>query len=538
MFSEMFVLCCLLLQFHFVYGCTTCKVRIDQTLKDTIQCKSGKIVDMSVSVVTSKEVLFVGGYSNSNRSVTGDTVFQVASLTKAFASTLLVKLLEQNKRYSLDTTLKDILNNNNIFHDSLRSNHVTIRDLLSHRTGLPDHNMIRLDNNLTRVTVVERLKYIEAEKEFRGSYLYSSVLYGVITYLAEIIGGNTWENLVKEHIFDPLGMTSSTFVTTANHRKIHLTTGYDEYFGELRSVSFEFASRYGELCGSGGILTTARDMTKWMTFLLRGGQLDNGTRLLSKNAFDSLITPNNMIPDSSTSKYFSKPNVPATNDRYAYGLGWMIGSYRGYRSISHTGATYGYRAMISWYPDVDLGIFTVLTGVDLNSYYRQTLHNYIFDVYTNHSLYLNTSIICTYPSPWFDQSPILTKQPERKDKQISRHRREYCGTYYNPAYGYIVLSEHNDTNKLTLTYGYVTYVLYPSTNTDEFYGDSTGTSIHVFNLHIFRFLFKANDVSLEVPSFKSKSPPLFHRANIGYSINDTFSVMGIVFYLLLINFVN
>ena len=81
------------LYFYIVKGC-----EINKTLMDTIRCKSGQIVDMSVSVVRSDQVLFEGSYTNANHQVTTDTVFQVASLSKAFASTLLVKLIEENKR--------------------------------------------------------------------------------------------------------------------------------------------------------------------------------------------------------------------------------------------------------------------------------------------------------------------------------------------------------------------------------------------------------------------------------------------------------
>ena len=86
-----------------------------------------------------------------------------------------------------------------------------------------------------------RFKYLKSRGEFRGSYIYSSLLYGIVTYITELIGGDSWENLVKKHLFDPLGMMSSTFVTTASPKDIAIAAGYIEYYGELHSVPFEFS---------------------------------------------------------------------------------------------------------------------------------------------------------------------------------------------------------------------------------------------------------------------------------------------------------
>ncbi|CAC5384173.1 unnamed protein product [Mytilus coruscus] len=222
-------------------------VRIDHVLKETFDCKfkSNKTVGLTVSVVRSDKVLFVGGYGfvdieKKTTPVTGDTLFQVASLSKAFASVLLTKLIEEKTNYTLDTRLKKILHGKEIFYDSLRSNYVTLRDLLSHKTGIPKHNEMRFDTDLTRKNLVDRLKYLKPEGVFRGSYMYNSLMYGVVTHLAEIIGKDTWENLVHKHIFEPLEMNTSTFVTTAELEKILLAKGYVEYYGELHPVQYNF----------------------------------------------------------------------------------------------------------------------------------------------------------------------------------------------------------------------------------------------------------------------------------------------------------
>ncbi|XP_076102023.1 uncharacterized protein LOC143071541 [Mytilus galloprovincialis] len=496
-----------------VNGCTSCSTALNATLKELMLCKSHLVVGLSVSVVKSDKVLFVEGYSNDNTSVTGDTVFQIASLSKAFASTLLVKLIEEKTEYSLDTKIKTILRNDHIFNDSLRSEYTTVRDLLSHRTGIPQNNRIRLNTNLTRSNLIHRLKYLKAEKEFRGSYIYSSLLYGLVTHITEMIGGDTWENLVSKFIFESLGMKSSTFVTTANPEKINLAQGYRDFYGDFHPIPFEFSKYYGELCGSGCILSTAVDMTKWMTFHLNGGKLSDGRRLISEKAFKEITTAVNTVPnDMYTYKYYTKPKVPVTTAISGYALGWRSGFYGGNRMFIHGGSTYGYRALMSWYPDADLGIFIVLTGNDPNYFIRQVLHNYIFDIYTNQTPYINsTATLCSFPQPWYDYTPN-TKLNVTKSLAMSRQKTDYIGNYYNPAYGHIQVKGHEDMNKLTLIYGVSTFILYPKEAKDEFYGDSVGLTKYLFNFYTFRFDIECDNPYLEIPKFESMSPPVFQKS--------------------------
>ncbi|CAC5384172.1 unnamed protein product [Mytilus coruscus] len=134
-------------------------VRIDRVLKETFECKfkSNKTVGLTVSVVRSDKVLFVGGYGFVNLEkktpVTGNTLFHVASMSKASITNQSVSYC-LHVSYTLDTRLKKILHGKEIFYDSLRSNYVTLRDLLSHKTGIPKHNEMRFDTDLTRKNLV------------------------------------------------------------------------------------------------------------------------------------------------------------------------------------------------------------------------------------------------------------------------------------------------------------------------------------------------------------------------------------------------
>ncbi|XP_063445232.1 gigasin-6-like isoform X1 [Mytilus trossulus] len=503
-------------------------VKIDKLLKETFDCKFkyNKTVGLTVSVVKSDKVLFVGGYGFVNiekkTPVTGDTLFQIASLSKAFASVLLTKLIEEKTNYTLDTRLKKILPGKKIFYDSLRSDYATLRDLLSHKLGIPKHNEMRFDTELTRENVVGRLKYLKPEGIFRSSYMYNSLMYGVVTRLAEIIGKDTWENLVIKHIFKPLEMNTSTFASTADLENILLAKGYVEYYGELHPVEYNFTRQYGELCGSVCILTTANDISKWTRFFLNEGKLQDGTRLISEQAFIDITSPVNTIPYTYTHKYFSKPDIPVTNIQSNYALGWRTGYYRGNRMFVHTGSTWGYRAMLSWYPKADIGIFVAFTGNDPNYFYRLTLHNYIFDVYTGQVPYLNTSTICSYPEPWLKSDIPLVKPNYPKDRNTTRNKKEYIGTYKNQAYGKIKIGKHTEKNKLKLIYGYLTFELYPSETQDEFYGDTTGIATKLLDVSKFKFKFHNDQVTLKASTFQEQ-PTFIKRGQLNSGFHPMYT---------------
>ena len=152
--------------------------------------------------------------------------------------------------------------------------------------------------------------------------------------------------------------------------------------------------------------------------------------------------------------------------------------------FTHGGHVWGFRAMLSWFPDVDFGVFIVLTGRDDDYFYRTTLQNFIFDVYHNFTPYLNVSSICNYPEPWLSKNGMKIKPNFRRDLNLSQSMEKYLGTFDNPAYGSINIQEHKESNKLKLVYGYITFILFPKSIKDEFFGDSVGLSAYLFDIYV------------------------------------------------------
>ncbi|KAJ8304984.1 hypothetical protein KUTeg_018567 [Tegillarca granosa] len=497
---------------------------LDKILQHTLRCRN--IPGLSVSVVKRGQIVYAKGYGvknmKTNEKVSSKTLFGIASLTKAFTSTLIVKLLEDKQDIHLNTPIRIILNtSDHLFEDELRSRYATLKDLLAHRLGIPSHNYIRFDDTLTRENLVSRLRHLKGHGIFRDSFYYSNIMYGLLTYISEKLGGRTWEELVKEKLFDPLDMTASSFSTRYSRITKDVAQGYIDFYGTLHQVPVELSRRWGLLCGSGCIFSNAIDMAKWMMFHLRGGRNHSGYPVVDDRLLTQTHIPSNHLPTRHSVRSFNKPYIPYTTSYNSYAMGWKNGFYRGYKTLSHTGTTWGYNSALTLLPEMDLGIFTVFTGADYDYNYRTSLHNYIADIYTGEQPWLNITTLCTFPQPWIHGSSKKSIPSIRKDRKASRHLSMYVGIYKHPAYGSLIIKNRPGTNQLVITYGWSSLILYPKHSVDEFYGETIGIAAKIINFGIFKFNFNSTTKiidSVKVPAFERNDPPIFvkhHLEDVG-----------------------
>ncbi|XP_052101404.1 uncharacterized protein LOC127735305 [Mytilus californianus] len=491
---------------------------VHQTIQDSFACRKNNPA-LSVSIVKKGKIVFADGFGvdslDSKEPVTNTTLFGIASLTKGFTSALLAKLTDHSREYSLNSRVAEFYGNHPVFDGYLRSKFATIRDLLSHRMGIPMHNFIRFDSTLNRKNLIRRLKELKPRGRFRDSFYYSNIMYGQAARLAEKIGKAKYEDLVKNHLFQKLGMTDSDFFTTANESLIDLAQGYLDVYGELHPVPFELSRRWSDLCGANCILSSAIDMAKWMMFHLSHGKNQDGRRVMSEDALEDTHRPENVLARSSLSKYYTKPNVPETFSQTGYALGWRTGHYRGYNILTHTGSSWGYKNMITLFPDMDVGIYTAMTGDDDDFLFRYSLHQYLADTYLGITPWLNSTLICSFPDPWLPVKPKRNKPTIKKNLMPKRKLDDYLGIYANDAYGKIdvfILDEVNNTNKLIAEYGYTDLILYPKSSKDDFFFETDGIAAMLINFGTIQFK-SSNGIidKMRIPSFEPKDPPIFKR---------------------------
>ncbi|XP_025085225.1 uncharacterized protein LOC112558780 [Pomacea canaliculata] len=423
-----------------------------------MQCRKG--VGLSLAVVKGNETWTRGfGMADkaSGRPVTSSTLFYIASVTKAFTSTLLAMLIEDSQgKYTWQTPIKDILGNDFKLADEYLTSHVTIRDILLHRTGLTSSGIALLSGfppTVTREQFTNRLQYLPPSGLFRDKFNYNNWMYALAGRVAEVMGGASWEELLHQRIFYPLQMNDSR------------VTGYN-----VEVDADNFALPYVQLRNkivlsdpviykthpdepAGAIASSADDMAKWLSWHLHGGVTSDGDVLLSTTTLQDMYTPRVIT----SSLPLQKSKYPVTYETFGYGYAWETSSYRGYPVIWHDGSFLSYNTHLSFNKDLDLGIFIASTGDKPSevTFSFQEILFYITDLFLGEEPWLNTTNACQFPQPWVN----TTGQTPSNDTNIVpgdiENPQDFVGQYENRLFGNIVVAQ-NGSNELLVTYGRVT----------------------------------------------------------------------------------
>lgn len=490
------------------------QAKIDSFLNAALSCRQDKNPGLTVSVVKDGQVQFAKGYGvadvGTGRKVTNRTLFGIASMSKAFAATLMIKLLH-DKKISIYTKPGDVLPEGFAYNTSEFTHYATIRDMMTHCLGVPSNQMMRLDANLTRKEAARRIRYFAPVYKFRLHYLYSNLHYGIISYLSEVIGGKSWEELIQQYIYNPLGMNDSDFLLTADRTKKDVAQGYadDEVYGGIVPVSEELNKQWGIYAGSTGLMSSSQDIAKWMLMQLNDGKNEYGVEVVRSADLAQTHSPQTAIRSSTVEKNFHKPKGPFTVTETSYAFGWKNGFYKEYKMLRHTGTTYGYSSLVTLLPDVNIGVFTSMTGEDEGYITRTLLHSYLLDTFLGDDPTINETTVCTYPEPWYSGSQTR-RSPIDKTKPPSRPLNEYVGVYHQIAYGDLVIRINTTVNQLQMDYGIGHWILYPETGHDTFSGEAFGLLYKLVDLSHVKFHVEATTVkSVEIPGFESRAPPLF-----------------------------
>ncbi|XP_067665045.1 uncharacterized protein [Haliotis asinina] len=472
---------------------------------------------LAVAVVKNGNVLMSKGFGVSNIAaatpVTNSTLFGIASLSKAFTTTLLSKILKERTRFSINTNVYKILGRYK-FNNTLRSVYATVEDLMAHRMGIPRNNYIRLDDTLTRENLLSRVKYLKNVGGFRDSFAYNDLMYGLLTRITEAVTGNVWEDNIIEHIFTPLRMDTSTFGTRVDFSSPNVATPYVTENGQTVEASPQFLRHWAMLGGSGSVVSSADDMAKWMLFHLRGGKNREGRQVVAEDLLKETYKPRNTLSTNTINTYFSKPKTPVTMSNDGYGLGWKSGYYRGLPMVQHSGSTFGYRSFLTLIPDKNLGVFVTMTGTDPNYWFRGSLSAYLMDVYLGRTPWINTTTICSFPDPWGTRR---RSRPLRRRTTVTRHQANlalpaYTGTFRNEAYGNMIIRYESESHRLKAAYGIGSWVL-TSRGNDTFRANWNNPAPTLdFD---FQFLTSNEEVYAVLPSFEKTSPQIFFRIGNG-----------------------
>ncbi|KAL0960873.1 hypothetical protein HGRIS_005888 [Hohenbuehelia grisea] len=265
--------------------------------------------------------------------VTADTLFSIGSNSKLFtvlAAGLLVSNESLSPRISWNTKIASVIPEWELI-DPLASNGSTIVDLMSHRTGLPRHDlMFKLTDSVS--DVIKRLRFLRSSTEFRQTWQYSNIMYGVLSHLptALLPGQPLLSQYAQEHIFDPLGMNSTTYSFDIASATGLLADGFgrqavnaiDPLDGGIPHALPFWAPNSTVSQGAGGIISNAKDMATWLqALLLNGRNPQTNVSVIPAGVIDMAATGITVMTGKAPAPYLS-PQV--------YGGGQWQDSYRGH----------------------------------------------------------------------------------------------------------------------------------------------------------------------------------------------------------------
>jgi CubicO group peptidase (beta-lactamase class C family) len=312
-----------------------------------------EVPGLAISIVKDGDVIFSHGFGyrdvENKLNVTPKTLFAIGSCTKAFTAVSMGILVDEGK-LEWDKPVRDYMPDFRMY-DSYVTENMTPRDLLTHRSGLPRHDLVWYGSSLKRKELIDRLRYLEPSKGFRSAYQYQNLMYVTAGYLVGYIAGCSWEEFIQDRILDPLEMNNTNFSVTKSQKSADFAFPYKKIDEEIKQIPFYMNDEMGP---AGTIDSNVNDITKWLMLNLNKGKYGE-KQIISEANLNQIQSPQ-IFTETSLSKY--KEILIAS-----YGMGWVIQPYRENIVISHGGNIDGFTALTTFMPQNNIGI-VILTNIN------------------------------------------------------------------------------------------------------------------------------------------------------------------------------
>ena len=417
---------------------------VDALVQDAM--KSWQVPGAAVAIVRGDEVVYLKGFgvreAGSDKSVTPETLFAIASTTKAFTTTAIAMLVADGKMSWDDPVSKHV----DFFHlaDPLADHSVTLRDLVTHRTGLSRNDLLWYGSPLDREEIIRRIGRVKLSQPFRSTYQYQNIMFLTAGYAIGRASKSSWELFVQKRIFGPLGMSGANFSSTAAAKAADHSSPHNKgNGGKVAVIPWRNIDNVGP---AGSINAGVSDLGKWLRFQLGDGTFE-GKRLLPAVLLRETHTPQMVIPLDGPSgvSAFTRDMNPDTT-MMSYGLGWVIQDYRGQLLVSHGGSIDGFRSQVALLPKAKVGV-AILSNLG-RTQMPEALRNSLADLV----LGLPKKDWNAYLAAQAEKVEVTQKAREKArdakrhpDTKPSRELAAYTGAYEEPAYGQASISLENDT---------------------------------------------------------------------------------------------
>jgi len=405
--------------------------------------KQWKVPGVAVAVVQDGKVIYAKGYGyrdvENKLPVTTATLFPIGSISKSFTA-LTFAILKNEGKVDWDQPVRSYLPEFQM-NDPVASQEATPRDLFSHRTGLPRHDLVWYSSDFSRQDLVGRVRYLKPNKGFRSAYQYNNLTVMTMGYLEGKLTGLGWEGAIRQKIFAPLGMSHSNLSVTDIEKTDDHALPYELKKDVVTKVPYHNIDAIGP---AGSINSSVDDMSHYLVFQLGDGKYE-GKQIIAESDLREMHSPQTAVPDLPPA--FSLPGL----GHFSYGLAWVATSYRGHNLVWHNGGIDGFYALLSMLPDDHMGV-VILTNLPNG----QTPEVLAYNVYDR--------LLGLDPMPWFDRFKDLEAKGKKQEEEAKKNKptdrktgthpshslADYAGEYQNPGYGSIKVAVKGDALELSL----------------------------------------------------------------------------------------
>ena len=438
---------------------------MDKVLKDW------NIAGAGVGIVYKNKLVFAKGYGyreyEQKLPVTPNTLFQIASNTKLFTTVSIGMLVDQGK-LDWDKPIRNYVPSIEFYNNDL-NNTVTIRDMLSHRTGISRHDLIWYKSDFSRKDLFDRLKYLEPSQPLREDFLYNNLMYVGAGYIVESLSSKTWENFVQENILNPLEMKNTVFTVKEMEKNPDHGVPYNEKRDTTILYKIPIYEDQQAVGPAGAIISNIQDMSNWLIALMNNGKFNN-KQVIPEDVIKASLKPSIALPNSGLENKGYKEILNST-----YGMGRFTSSYRGHFLTNHGGALPGFYSQVSALPYDSIGVIVFVIG-DQGAPLNNFISYNIFD-----------RLLGLDQTPWSERG----LKDQKEGKKIGKEGRskaganrisgtkpshplpDFVGQYENPAYGIINITQIDtslqfDFHKMVLPLKHFHYDRFDTPDDEQF----------------------------------------------------------------------
>lgn len=410
---------------------------LDELVQNTM--KTFNVPGIAVGIIKDGKLVLAKGYGVSNiktnQKVDANTLFGIASNSKAFTASALAILVDEGK-IKWDDKVIQYLPEFKMYNDYV-TKEFTIRDLLTHRSGLglgAGDLMIWPDgHDFTPKDIVKNIQYLKPVSGFRAQYDYDNLLYVIAGEVIEKVSGKSWCDFVEERLMQPLEMNNSAsswnrLKDTTNVIVPHVpTNGKLEIVPRYTNPIFDAAA---------GLYASVNDLSHWLIMQMNDGNY-NGKQLFSKESHDEMWKSQTILP--------LRNSYPYTTNFKSYGLGWQLSDFNGHLQVSHTGGLDGIVTQTIMFPKEKLGII-VLTNQQSGTAFN-VISNTIKDSYLGFSKFNHLEYLSKERASKEDDADKITDEvwtkvnQNLKDKKLKIDVKKYVGTFKDNWFGEVTISE-------------------------------------------------------------------------------------------------